>query len=170
MLAAAYEDELKAILAEVQAAEAKCRALVAEYDAWQIAQEQRDRVLEEAARLRDELDGLDFHGRRSLLLRIRAKIKVFSERDANPRWCVTTGFAVGRHISLSINKPVDLDMIAVGGSSGHMKSGTVLVLEDFEVDRIGIDVGEGEPSNLYSPFSLATVPRSTGPESISGES
>ena len=123
----AYEDELKAILAEVQAAEAKCRALVAEHDTWQIAQEQRDRVLEEAARLRDELDGLDFHGRRSLLLRIRAKIKAFTERDANPRWCVTTEFAVGRYISLSINKPVDLGMIAVGGSSGHMKSGTVPV-------------------------------------------
>lgn len=105
-LAASYEGELKSVLAEIRAAEARCQALLAAHDAWRIAQEQRDRVLDDVARLRHELDELDFHGQRNLLMRIRAKVELFNEKDADPRWRITTGFVVGGHYSHASNRPL----------------------------------------------------------------
>jgi site-specific DNA recombinase len=138
-LAASYEDDLKRILAEIRAAETRCQALLAEHEAWKIAQDQRSKVLDEAAQLRDELDGLDFHGRRNILLRIRAKIELFRERDADPRWRITTGFVVGRHYSIASNRPlvpssfeIDVPLTIVFGGEDAREAVTIADMTDQE--------------------------------------
>jgi DNA invertase Pin-like site-specific DNA recombinase len=161
VLATSYENELKSVLAEVRAAEVRCHALEAEHEAWRIAHEQRASVLNEAAQLRDELDGLDYHGRRNILLRIRAKIELFSEKDADPRWSVTTGFVVGRFYSHASNQP--LVPIPFGSSApltivfGDEEPSEAIAVEDMTAEERA-QQAEDEAwwaSNLYHPSTRA---------------
>ena len=89
-LATAYEQDLKVILAEVRAAEAERLKLLAQRDAWQAGQERRQGVLDYAAQLRAELDGLDFDGRRNVLLRLGATVRLYRDGQPAGRWDLTT--------------------------------------------------------------------------------
>ncbi len=159
ILAISYESELKCVLAEIRAAEARCQALVAEHEVWRIAQEQRDQVLDDAARIARDVDTLDFAGRRNVLRRLGAEIQLFSEKDADPRWRITTRFTVGRSVSFAVNTPVDLGIYAVGGSSGVIPSGTVLVDDGFD-EGFNEDDDAGDPPDLDSRLAAAGASRS----------
>lgn len=89
-LAAAYEGELKAILAELKAAENARSQLLTDREGWRAGLERRQGVLDFAARLGADLDGLDWHGRRNLLLRLGATVRLYPEDGTGDRWDLTT--------------------------------------------------------------------------------
>jgi site-specific DNA recombinase len=133
-LVTAYENDLKTILAEIHAAETRYRFIQAEHEAWRAGQEQRQSVLDDAAQLRDQLDDLDWHGRRNILMRIGARIRLYRSEDADPRWSISTRFIVGKRVSIDIN---------------HLPSGATLdqVQWGFEMTMnaspMAIDHGDG---------------------------
>lgn len=110
-LALAYEADLKAILAEVRAAEAGRQKLLAEREAWQAGQERRAGVLDYAAQLAAELDGLDWAGRRGVLLRLGSVVRLYRDDRVHGRWDLTTRW-----------RPVNTPAVALdeGTGVGHV--------------------------------------------------
>ena len=138
LLREAYEADLRVIMAEIAVAEARTRKILAEQEAWRVAQARRQSVLDEADRLRDEIDQIDWRGRPGVLVRIGAKVQLFPEDYGDPRWQISTRFAVGSLYSIRGSQPF---LISPFGEQAPLTIMFGMEPEDGEVD-----------ANLYRPL------------------
>ncbi len=129
-LAADYESDLKVILAAIRAAEARRLGLLAEREAWQAAQERRESILDYAAQLRTEIDGLDWHGRRNVLLRLGATVRLYPKETTGGRWDLTTRWRPSGVVAPLLDEHTGIGMATIN-RNGQPVTGVVLIGPDL---------------------------------------